>query len=294
MKKLFCSVALGITMLVSNTPAFAAPPLAPVLPVQQNAVYSIIINGKDMGQISTNIDGIIMVPIRSISEELGFTVTWSEESNTVHLENDTRASDVIIGNSKYSSYSTKSLGMTGLVDLGAPAMIISDKTYVPVEYFRILLANAENAVVIEDGKVSISSDIGEKNQIANPFTSCDTVEEAIETVGFPFSAPQSLPGGFHQSAISVMRDGSLAQVIYKKGDSEITYRISKTTGDISGDYNQYQTSEVTVIDGISINIRHNNGTVYVAYFENEGVNHCLNMRDGSSLDEINALVMSIK
>ena len=75
----------------------------------------------------------------------------------------------------------------------------------------------------------------------NPWTETMDLEEAEKATGIDFEPPveNSLPEGYDLVTYRYMED--LLEAVYRKGDEEITIRISKERSgiELSGDYNNY-------------------------------------------------------
>jgi hypothetical protein len=92
-------------------------------------------------------------------------------------------------------------------------------TYVPLGLFRALLGNQEGAVMLEDNKISIQT---EPVELANPFVSCETLEEAEQIAGFSLELPDQFPGWIQQTAIRAM-DSAMIEVMYEGQDRELVF-----------------------------------------------------------------------
>ena len=82
-----------------------------------------------------------------------------------------------------------------------------------------------------------AEDTSGQTQISNPFTDCDTLEEAKKLAGFSISVPASIDG-YTRDAITAIPD-EIIHVSFRNGDDEIYFRKGTLTDDLSGDYNVY-------------------------------------------------------
>ena len=84
--------------------------------------------------------------------------------------------------------------------------------------------------------------LGGQMQIANPFTDCETMEEAAKITGFSLKLPEDLPDGIEETAVRVM-DGTMIEVILTGSGEELRFRKAAGSEDISGDYETYELME---------------------------------------------------
>ena len=76
------------------------------------------------------INGVTMVPLRTVAEAAGFKVTWNEANRTVSLSYPDRQifTTLAIGHKNFNNYT-----------LEAAPIISNDRTFVPASFFNILL-----------------------------------------------------------------------------------------------------------------------------------------------------------
>lgn len=97
-------------------------------------------------------------------------------------------------------------------------------------------------------------------QMANPFVSYDTMEEAGTAVGFDFLVPDMV-NDYAERNIQVM-NGEMLQVTYLTEAGEmLILRKAKGSDDISGDYTVYaDTKTVTLPNGAEAELRGGDGS----------------------------------
>lgn len=112
--------------------------------------YEIIINGVELKlPLNTkdafkNSQGVIMIPLRAVSEALRYEVKWNEETRSVELKSGNQWTQITIGEDRYF------FGRTAPISLGKAPEIINDKTFVPLGFVeKILRAN----VSVEDNYI---------------------------------------------------------------------------------------------------------------------------------------------
>ena len=295
------------TAIMAYTLALTLPMTALAANVPKNEViathkeYQITVNKNTLKMQPKVINNVTMVPARAVFEALNFTIKWDDKKKELHAENGERETDFVIGTDSYIVYSTHSIGMTAPTSLGAAPVAISGLIYVPVELFRIILGD-ENAVLVKDGKISInaakvSKDTDKKStQIPNPFVSYNTVADARKAMGVDFAVPSLLPKNYKQDVISIMNDTEMkmAQIVYQNGDNKLYYRVSLTSGDISGDYNEYETTKTVAIGELKVTLKGNKGLANIVSWEANGFNYCMMADIALSVEEVNALISNIK
>lgn len=114
--------------------------------------YGLIINGVelklplDTKDAFENYGGVIMIPLRAVSEALRYEVTWDEETRSVELKSGPQWTQITIGQDSYF------FGKMAPITLGKAPEIINDRTFVPLEFVeKILRAN----VSVEDNRIKI-------------------------------------------------------------------------------------------------------------------------------------------
>lgn len=140
-----------------SIPAQTTPNKVIVLSEQQNNTdqtdnlydYSILINDIEIKAPSVYIseDGVTMVPIRAISEALGYDVTWDNEKRSVTVGKDI---SLQIGDNNYNA------SEGNVVKLESTPIINDNNTYVPLNFFKEVV-NVNTASLIEN-KVIINND----------------------------------------------------------------------------------------------------------------------------------------
>lgn len=252
MKKLI-SMLLGLTLtLTLCVPALAADTL-------MDGSVSVTVDGKTVTEVP------VMVPLRTVAEALGFTVTWDGTLPGARVDNGSVHTEVVLGRDLYTVTSSTAVGMTAPFSLGtAPAMLAPGTIYVPVGLFRVLLGNRADAVTVQDGTVVITTD-QETAQIPNPIREHSSLAALQAALDFAFPVPQA--AGCTQSAWRDLR-GDLAEIVYDTAEGAVTYRASRGGDggptDNSGDYTAYPESGTLTAGGTSVTWRGQADKVCVA------------------------------
>ena len=130
--------------------------------------YKIVINGKTLDLGSQKLfaekdakgNTVLMVPLRAISEALGFKVDWKDRS--AFVDDGQMHTTITIGKDEYSATTSVEgiAGATGLFSLGAAPQIVDNRTYVPLQIFEILMGNVEGMFKLDGTTVNIDTKAG--------------------------------------------------------------------------------------------------------------------------------------
>ena len=119
-----------------------------------------------------------------------------------------------------------------------------------------------------------------QTQLANPFVTYDTMEDAAQAVGFNLGLPDGVDWA-DEAGYQVMAD-SMLQATYLSEDRTLTLRKAAGENDISGDYNSYpEVSEETIGDR-TVTCKGKNGLVYTAIWQEDG--YSFSLTDDHGLD----------
>lgn len=104
----------------------------------------------------------------------------------------------------------------------------------------------------------------ESVSIPNPMKEISSIQQANQITGFDFDIPDTINNN-EISSIYVI-DDNLTEVDY--GET-ITIRKSSLPEDISGDYNEYDSSEIKTIENVDVTIKSTNSTYEVTWYEDD-------------------------
>lgn len=240
------------------------------------AGYSLTVNGDDRAEIP------VMVPLRTVAEALGFTVTWNGDG-TITLDSGTMHMELTIGEDRYQAVTSieDAVGATGPLSLGVAPFVVNGMTYVPLQAFDILLGN--NAVALEDGKITVQVQEPEGVRPPSPFIPCATMAEAEDLAGFGLTAPK-------EADTIEAWEGVMIQTIYGRENETMRIRKAAGEGDISGDYTNYD--QVKTVNGVTIK---GAGDVFsLAVWEKGGYAYSVSVAAGLSQADLLALAASVR
>lgn len=86
-------------------------------------------------------NGLLMVPLRSVAEGLGFKVVWQGADQSVLLDNGTVKTTLRIGADSYFKASSQAIGLTQNFRIGAAPILIDDSVYAPAALFNLLYSD---------------------------------------------------------------------------------------------------------------------------------------------------------
>ena len=117
-------------------------------------------------------------------------------------------------------------------------------------------------------------------QIPNPFTDCNTLEEAEKLVGFDITVPDSIDGLTER--IYRSSDFGMLEILYTDND-EIKACVRKAVGnnDISGDYNVYSDIGEESIDGKNVIFKGNDGNISLAIWTDGEYTYSVSLDSGN-------------
>ncbi|WP_196605386.1 stalk domain-containing protein [Pectinatus haikarae] len=303
MKKILVGFLCTITMMFAAVPAFASETSKALISLNNTAMtlkspamqYTLKINGKnvDLGTLKiVEMKEQIMVPLRITAEALGFTVTWDGTKRTIHMDNGIMQTDLTLGEENYFAYSSKAIGMTAPQRLGVAPTIIKGSSYVPLDFFKILVTDP-NCVSIKDSIISISTGSTKRDEIPNPLVNYSTLDEARKAIGFTFAVPTILPDGYQMKDIIVINN-NLAEIFYLKGDSQIIYRTAKGNADISGDYNVYDKVKTVTVGNTEITVKGKSDSINLATWTKGGASFSLSFDEAVNEKALSTIIKSIK
>lgn len=251
------------------------------------AQYTVVVDDKDTG-----VEIPVMVPLRKMAKATGMKVT--KKGNQVRLDTGEMHADFTIGKDAYSLTTSikDAAGATGQFSLGSAPYVVKKTIYVPMSLFWMIEGNDASVLSINGQKINFSTKGSDQTQIPNPFVEYRTLADAEKAAGFTFKVPEQI-NGCKQSYISVM-DGKMQQVVYEKGESQVTLRKMAGTDDISGVYIDYAKKDQVAIGGHQTELRGDGTSVFVAVWNNGGYTYAVYADAGVTAAQMTAIVESIQ
>lgn len=106
---------------------------------------------------ATAVEGCVMVPLRAMAEELGYTVQW--EDGVIRVDTGAMHTDVMLGVDRYvlTTSNPDLVGMSAPFSLGCPSYAVDGTTYVPLSLFEALLGTGNGSVTLDGSHIAITT-----------------------------------------------------------------------------------------------------------------------------------------
>ncbi|QNM05150.1 hypothetical protein [Qiania dongpingensis] len=129
-------------------------------------------------------------------------------------------------------------------------------------------------------------------QISNPFSDCDTIEEACRQVGFDITIPDKAAGYSEKKIQTASKeDMKMIQVFYMfSGEEKILIRKAVSSTDISGDFTDYEEEDVVSAGGRDVTLKGNDGTKFLAVWTDKDYSYSVHVSDGMESDSMMGLI----
>ena len=120
-----------------------------VIPGQEDSRF--LVFSKDGSQLTEGCvaDGVAMVPVRKVAENLGYKVSWDGKTQTVILKKGETPINVQLGADRYHAGNDR----TGGVSLGSASYEINGTSWVPAELFQL----AGETISFSNGSLTLGS-----------------------------------------------------------------------------------------------------------------------------------------
>ncbi|WNR44506.1 copper amine oxidase N-terminal domain-containing protein [Paenibacillus roseipurpureus] len=163
---------LSVSSMLATGAAYAASPeAAPVQiqPISANLDVTVQVNGTaltDLGFLGAN-GAEAMLPLRAVTESLGFKLTWHPETYSVDLVKGNVFTTVKTGEDRYTINKM-------FTELGTAPQLVDSKLYVPASFVKTIL---HGSVATEGNAVSVSlKEEAKKVQSTGVITSIQTIK----------------------------------------------------------------------------------------------------------------------
>ncbi|NWK12968.1 hypothetical protein [Clostridium cadaveris] len=111
-------------------------------------------------------------------------------------------------------------------------------------------------------------------EIPNPYTECETMEDAVKLVGFNMIIPDVI-GNLEKNIIRIEDENKMIEVIYGSEDEKIVIRKAIGMEDISGDYTKYSESNTISVENLQVIMQGNDGKVNLATWQINGYTYSI-------------------
>ena len=242
------------------------------------------INKKTAGVSPVVINSRTMVPVRALSEKMGYKVSWIEAKQQVIIENKNNKIELVIGKSN-----AKVNGVDKKITDNVSPMVINSSTYVPIRFVvenmgldinydakdnKIMLNTEKGLIFEEKGKVAKAEEVDDPSvpkdvekfivkpteptaptQPASPttpvipsVTDVPKVEEPKKKDEIP--PPPHLADGSSSASGTLPNNGKINEISssFSEKDGDKTFRITQKSGNIDVSYYFLQNPKQLVID----------------------------------------------
>lgn len=130
-------------------------------------------------------------------------------------------------------------------------------------------------------------------QVVSGIVECSSIDKLSKAVGFKVHQVQTLPFKVEQTQFFSFW-GKLAQIVYTGEKNVLTFRMSASTEDNSGDYSEYSNMQIISISHIAVTLKGNGDLYKLAIWNSKGYSYSINVSDDISKEEIITIVKSIQ
>lgn len=122
---------------------------------------------------------------------------------------------------------------------------------------------------------------------------CTSVAELSQKAGYDIKdIPESSIPFKVKSTSYTWCWNEFAQIVYEGTDNSLTYRKTRGTDDISGDYNQYEQIVDKVVNGIDITVKGNSDKYYLAIWHTNDYSYSISLDEGIELETMSELLQN--
>ena len=122
-------------------------------------------------------------------------------------------------------------------------------------------------------------------QIANPWVENKDQADAQEQAGFSMELPSTLPEGYESDGFQVIPGEILEADYVGKDEAKLCIRKATGTDDPSGDYNEYNTVKTITVEDVSVTIKGDGDTIYLAVWNNGSYAWSIGVYNGTGLTQ---------
>lgn len=134
----------------------------------------------------------------------------------------------------------------------------------------------------------------QSQQIPNPWVDYNTLDDAAKAAGFDITLPEKIADSDTVSFRAM--EGEMLEIIYSADGDEIA-RLRKALGtdDISGEYNNYETTfTAATANGAEITLKGNGDLVYVATWQEGDYTYSLSIENGAASEDMLNIASNIR
>jgi len=146
MKKFLITTMIAALILSTTAVAFAEDPVLISAPI---AIVSYLGDVVVSDVSAQKVEGIMMVPLRSTLEKIGYSVKWDPAEKVVEVSKGAQYTKVAIGKNYYIK------NRMAPIELSYFPVIVDGRTMVPLEFYSVILSIG---TVVENGNIEFSDE----------------------------------------------------------------------------------------------------------------------------------------
>lgn len=148
------------------------------------------------------------------------------------------------------------------------------------------------ATVEPTAEATSSTDQSSGSGMPNPWTTCDSLEDAEKLAGFEFTLPTSEDVQATYSAV----EGQLIEVVYDAdGDDPLVVRKGVGSDDLSGDYTAYDVEGTLEVGDITVNYKgESEDVIHNAIWTSGDYSYSIYSPIGVTTEALSAFVEQVK
>ncbi len=148
MKKRFFIAIIVVMTLSFGVFAYAGTPVNSGTTAEAKKIFYL---GEELKPVvpAQKVDGIMMVPIRSVAEAMDYKVTWNKIDSTIEISKGAQWTKVKVGDNAYFK------NRMSEAPLSKAPVIVNGKTLIPLEFFSVIL---DRGIQIEKGNLLFSDE----------------------------------------------------------------------------------------------------------------------------------------
>ncbi|MFV0504284.1 MAG: copper amine oxidase N-terminal domain-containing protein [Lachnospirales bacterium] len=232
-----------------------------------------------------------MVPLRDVNDALGYKTSWQEDK-TLRTTTEKSYVDMKIGENYYVGELNDSKEKVEYTLDSAP-VLKNGTTYVPVPLYMAILGNPNKVEItisgiyinkIPEKKDEVKQDVPEKvrteevnKESKNETIKYNNIDELSEAMDFSILKLYT-PEGY--STTSYTMTNNIGEIISKKSDETIVYRVTRGNKDMSENKINYPQRSYVYMDNLEINIKGEYNQIKIATWYDGEASYSLTFSEG--------------
>ena len=178
------------------------------------------------------------------------------------------------------------LNEIGNADVGQPKVVrfTNAKRYIALAASFAIVLIGVLVITLTNRQPYTGGDI-----TAGPAVEYQSAKELRKASGIKIEDLQNLP--FEPTeTLYLDYQNNLVEIVYSDETQSLYYRVSKGSGDNSGDFNEYETVETKDIGGVTVTVKGNGGRIYCALYEKSGRSCSVGSTEGLTWAQLEQMI----